>query len=102
MTYDEDERPTAEEALSHPGLEQTRHIPSLGLQEHESMVIITSLSNLQSFRADSKLEQAVLAYIAAHLLTNTEKDKIFSLIQALDTKCDGRLSKEELKRDLRN
>ena len=97
LTYDENERPTAEQALKHPWLENVRSTSSQGFVERESIAAIKSLGYLENFRADCKLKQAVCAFIASQILTRREKDMIDSLFRTLDTNCDGKLSREELR-----
>ena len=97
LTYEEDDRPTAEMALQHPWLETTRKNSRLGLQESDSQEAVNVLTNLETFCASSKLKQAVCAFTASQLIRKQEKDVIDGLFRAMDTKCDGKLCKEELK-----
>ncbi|CAB9521574.1 MAP kinase-activated protein kinase 2 (Fragment) [Seminavis robusta] len=95
LTFDEAKRPTAKEALSHPWLKKTRRISSL--QQRKSKTSMKSLSNLELFSAESKLKQAVYAFISGQLIMANEKEEIDELFRALDTNCDGKLTNDELK-----
>jgi calcium-dependent protein kinase len=97
LTYDDNERPSAEEALKHPWLENTRRISCQGLQERRCKATANYLSNLEYFTADSKLKQAVCAFIASQLIMKHEKDVMDEVFRAMDTSCDGKLSRQELK-----
>lgn len=97
LKYDENERPTAEEALQHPWLINTRNTSRQGLQEKDSKDAANVLTNLETFSASSKLKQAVCAFTASQLIRKHEKDVIDELFRAMDTTCNGKLSQEELK-----
>lgn len=102
LTYDEEDRPTAEEALMHPWLEKTRSRSCKGLQDRECKATTNYLTNLEHFSADSKLKQATCAFIASQLIMKHEKDVIDEIFRAIDTACDGKLSKGELKAGFAN
>jgi len=48
------------------------------------------------FKVQTKLNQAILTFIATQVLTSQDKDEIRKTFQALDKDCDGFLSSEEL------
>lgn len=102
LTYEEEDRPTAEEALMHPWLEKTRRISSQGLQDRKCKMTKSYLANLENFTADSKLKQATCAFIASQLIMKHEKDVIDEIFRAMDTACDGKLSKAELRAGFAN
>lgn len=52
---------------------------------------------MKSFNATTKLKQATCAFIASQLLLKQEKEEIDEVFRALDTNCDGRLTKDEVK-----
>jgi Ca2+-binding EF-hand superfamily protein len=54
-------------------------------------------SNLKNFNATSKLKQATCAFIASQLLLKQEKEEIDEVFHVLDTNCDGKLTKDEVK-----
>jgi len=53
--------------------------------------------NLSRFRAEEKIKQATIAYIASQLLSKKEKDSLSGIFKAFDENGDGMLSKEEIK-----
>jgi calcium-dependent protein kinase len=53
---------------------------------------------LANFNAQQKLKQATYTFIVSQLLTKQEKEKIDCIFRAMDTDCDGKLSKEEIKK----
>jgi Ca2+-binding EF-hand superfamily protein len=54
-------------------------------------------SNLKNFNATSKLKQATCAFIASQLLLKQEKEEIDEVFRVLDSNCDGKLTKDEVK-----
>ncbi len=90
LTYDVDQRPSAEEALKHPWITDSAQ------QAVDSTVAMGALSNLKTFRADQKLKQATFAFIASQLLTKSEKENLARIFKAIDKNGDGKLSKEEI------
>jgi calcium-dependent protein kinase len=97
LVYDDSERPAAEEALRHPWLENARRISSLGCDEKDRTEATKYLSNLEKFHADTKLKQAVCAFIASQLILKHEKDVIDEIFRHMDQNCDGQVTKCELK-----
>jgi calcium-dependent protein kinase len=63
LTFDIERRPSAEEALQHPWIQETSSAAV------EAGLVQGALGNLQSFRADQKLKQATYAFIASQLLS---------------------------------
>lgn len=59
LTYDIEQRPSAEDVLQHPW------ILEMSQQTVDQTVAMGALSNLKSFRADQKMKQATFAYIAS-------------------------------------
>lgn len=91
LTYNQDNRPSAQEALSHPWITELSNIAV-----DESMAL-GALSNLKDFRADQTLKQATFAFIASQLLSKSEKDNLARVFKAFDKNGDGKLSMEEVK-----
>lgn len=52
---------------------------------------------MANFNAQQKLKQATYTFIVSQLLTKQEKEKIDNIFRAMDSDCDGKLSKEEIK-----
>ncbi|CAB9511942.1 MAP kinase-activated protein kinase 2 (Fragment) [Seminavis robusta] len=96
LAYDPQERPTAEEALQHPWLRNTRESVASSFKKRASDTTRAYLNNLKNFNSTSKLKQATCAFIASQLLLKQEKEAIDDVFRALDTNCDGKLTKEEV------
>ena len=58
---------------------------------------LSALNNLKNFTANTKLNQATYAFIAAQLLTKQEKLDVDKMFKAMDKNGDGKLSKQEIK-----
>jgi len=99
LEYDPKVRPTAEEALKHPFMEQDRiaFAERLKLRESVTMRASEALRNLELFDAQSKLKQATCAFIASQLVLKEEKKKIDELFRALDIQNNGRLAKDDVR-----
>jgi len=94
LTKDQNKRPSAEEALKHPWIEQA----SIHIKENVSNdVAMSALTNLSNFNAQSKLKQATYAFIASQLLSKQEKEQIDKVFRAMDINGDGKLQKDEIK-----
>lgn len=94
LTKDQDKRPTAEQALQHPWIQQANQLSKEAIS---SDVAMGALSNLQNFNASSKLKQATYAFIASQLLSKQEKEQIDKVFRAMDINGDGKLQKNEIK-----
>lgn len=97
LAYEEDERPTAIEALQHPWLKKLREQSGETFRSQSSGTCQVALENMEGFESESKLKQATYALIASQLLLKSEKDQIDEVFRVLDADCSGRLSKEEVK-----
>ena len=96
LTYDEDERPSAEKALQHPWLKKCRKSPRMNNALVRS-ASRSSLKDLSQFTSKSnKLKQAACAMIASQLLMKDEKAVIDKAFRALDKGCSGQITKEDL------
>ena len=85
------DRPKAAELLDHPWfkiLDDTNKVCSKSLREN--------LNSLKNFRADLKMQQAVLSFMASQLTSHEELEKLRETFQKLDKNGDGVLSKEEI------
>lgn len=91
LTFDKDKRISAGDALSHPWILRMTEA------EFDSKVAKKALTNLSKFRAEEKIKQATIAYIASQLLSKKEKESLASIFKAFDTNGDGMLSKDEIK-----
>lgn len=88
LTYEEDDRPSAEEALNHPWLTKSRKKVTGKANRRDSTR--NSLGALHTFQANSKLKQAACAFIASQLLLKEEKEEIDNVFRTLDMDCDVR------------
>jgi calcium-dependent protein kinase len=95
LTKDQNKRPSAEQALKHPWIEQAN---ALTKENVSNEVAMSALTNLQNFNAASKLKQATYAFIASQLLSKQEKEQIDKVFRAMDLNGDGKLQKDEIKK----
>lgn len=103
LTYDEEERPTAEQALNHPWLQAARANAATSITPNRRASARQSLCGMQTFQAQhSKLKQAVCSLIASQLLTKEEKEEIDVVFRSLDVDCDGRLTKQDIQQSYCN
>jgi len=91
LTYKQEERPTASQALQHPW------IVELSTTVVDEKSACDALSNLKSFKVDSSMKQATFAFIASQLLSKQERDGLAKVFKAFDKNGDGKLSYEEVK-----
>lgn len=97
LSYEPNNRPTAEQALQHPWLQNSRKRVSSAFKKRATDSTRSYLNNLKNFNATSKLKQATCAFIASQLCLKQEKEEIDEVFRALDTNCDGKLNKDEVK-----
>jgi calcium-dependent protein kinase len=95
LTKDQNKRPSAEQALKHPWIEQANILTKENVSNDVAM---SALTNLQNFNAHSKLKQATYAFIASQLLSKQEKEQIDKVFRAMDLNGDGKLQKDEIKK----
>ena len=97
LTYDEDSRPTAEEALCHPWIVDAIRESSDTFRKCHSVVAADALSKLRAFSAPSKLKQATCSFIASQLLETEERASLDRIFRGMDGDCDGKLSMDDLR-----
>ena len=89
LSMDPASRPTAVEALRDRWFEVASASSSAtGMQE--------SFQNLKQFRASQKLQQAVMSFISAQLVSREDTRHLTETFRSLDVNGDGKLSREEL------
>jgi len=65
-------------------------------RDHDTKQTLSALQNLQTFRAEKKLQQAAITFIVSQLASKEEMDQLQKAFKALDLNKTGVLSKEEL------
>jgi calcium-dependent protein kinase len=97
LTYEEKDRPTAEQALGHPFLKEAKIRSVANIDTKVAERAMTSLEGFGIGGSMSLACAAVNAYIAAQLLTKEETEEVDELFRAMDIDGDGILTKEEIK-----
>jgi calcium-dependent protein kinase len=90
MVVDPIQRTNAQDVLSHPWFQTKLKV------RMSKRIASTSLRNLSRFRANFKLQQAVLEFIASQMTSDKETKYLSTLFSSLDADGDGRLSKQEI------
>jgi calcium-dependent protein kinase len=94
LIWDQNERPSAAEALEHTWIEQkARRMTTAALRESTK----GALTNLEAFEAQSKLRVATCTFIASQLMDKAEKERIDDVFRAMDLNNDGTLDRSEVK-----
>lgn len=91
LTYNPEERPSANEALTHPW------ITELATLQVDEALAVNALDNLGRFNSDVTLKQATYSFIASQLMSKSERDNLSKVFKAFDLNGDGKLSMEEVK-----
>jgi calcium-dependent protein kinase len=86
-----DARITAAEAVQDRWIVDNSH-----RSPEEAEIRETTFGQLQAFRAESKLQKAVMSFIASQLVNKEESQKLAEAFRELDKNGDGRLSRDEL------
>ncbi|CAB9496351.1 MAP kinase-activated protein kinase 2 (Fragment) [Seminavis robusta] len=97
LTYNEDSRPSAEQALRHPWIAKAIKATSDNFRRRSSASVASALENMRSFTATSKLKDLFCTFAVSQLLEKEEKEETDRIFQAMDLDHDGRLSFEEIK-----
>jgi calcium-dependent protein kinase len=99
LTYDQDERPTAEQALKHAWIQNSIKTRRESFMQSHGQSSIACLENMQDFGSGASLalKQAVYVFIGSQLLTKDEREEIDKVFRGMDADCDGKLSKLDIK-----
>lgn len=99
LTYEEEKRPSAADALQHSWLVKTRKESSISYSKHGSAgrdCIANTLSGMQNFDTCGHLKQATYALLSSQLLMREEREEIDKVFRVMDTDCSGTLTKDEV------
>ncbi len=100
LVYDPKKRLTANEALQHPWFKKTNSdILYYNIPKYE---ILQCIKNLLSYKVKYKFEELVLIYIVHNMPKVKETKTAIKLFKLLNIKGDGKLLKDELKKNLLN
>ena len=100
LVYEPNKRLTANEALQHPWFQKMNsNILYYNIPKYE---IFECIQNLLSYNIKSKFEELVLAYIVHNLINQKETKTAIKLFKMVNTNCDGKMKKDELKKTLFN
>jgi calcium-dependent protein kinase len=83
-------RLSAQQAFNHPWIQRSK-LPAL---KNNLLEIVSS--NLKTFHLTSKLQRAVIRFIACQLLTSVEKKELNEIYKYLDAEGHGKISKDQL------
>lgn len=98
LTFDEQDRPTAAEALQHEWLQQSDKRMSLQEASDMSATARSSLESLKKFHAaDSKLKQCTYSLIASQIVRKEEKEEVDRMFHMLDKDSDGKIGVADMK-----
>jgi len=92
LEYDPARRISAEEALNHPWFTLMLGDKGAGNQ----VVITKALKNLQDFRAERKLQEAIWIFLVSYFSAKEETASLLTTFQVLDKDKNGVLSKQEI------
>ncbi len=91
LTYAPEQRITASEALNDEWLVKYSACKAVA-----DSTQVFSLKSLQAFKVKNLLQQAVMAYIASHLQSQENHNKLQQVFQQFDKNGDGVLERDEL------
>ena len=89
LAYDPAKRISVQESLQHPWFKAN----TVAVKNSNKNNV---LNNLKSFRADTKLQKAVILYIISFFDLKEEKDELLKTFKELDLDHDGQLTHDEL------
>jgi calcium-dependent protein kinase len=94
LELDTKKRYSADEALKHPWMLK---FSKGSTNKVDNSYLTTVITNISSFNAKEKLQQATLAYIVHFLYNSIEIDDLKKVFKMLDKNGDGRLTYDELR-----
>ena len=96
LTFDQDERPSAEELLTHPWFEILNKDLDDSKKEQNKAQLRRPLANLELFDLKNRLQEGVFYYFVSHMVNKKEKSRLAKSFRMLDKNNDGELSRAEL------
>jgi len=93
LTYDPNQRPTAELALKHSFFTLQRTHNSFNFHDDESKIILTNLKNITGH---GRFREAVLTFITHNFCNKDDIYRLKKTFKYIDKNSDGRISKEEM------
>lgn len=99
LTYNPDERISAEEALKHEWFQCLRNKDTNTMEMAARMNIISQkpFENLRKFNAKQKIQQATIAFLVHHVSSMDMVKELKQIFRELDVDGNGTLSYEEIK-----
>jgi calcium-dependent protein kinase len=91
LKFDPEKRIQSIDALGHSWIKDLTE----GINVDENLAT-GALKNLQGFRAERKLQQAVCTFMVSQMATKEEMEELQKAFSSLDKNGDGKLSKDEL------
>ena len=79
LEIDPKKRYTAQQCLDHPWLQD-----QLQQQAQDTQTIGLNLNRLKTYRAQTKLQEAVLSYMGSHLTTKKQRQELLQEFKSLD------------------
>jgi calcium-dependent protein kinase len=92
LEVDSKKRISAEEAYNHPWVQNTYQETQIDKDS-----LRDAFANLRSFRAENKLQRAVLCFISSQLVSQKERSNLSKIFQTIDKDGTGKLNAKELK-----
>jgi len=91
LTYNPKSRISAEAALSDPWFKRFD-----AKKTNDSLEVLGCVKNLKQFKVQTAMQQAVLTYMAGHMIGKDEEKKLREIFKSLDMDHNGLLSIDEL------
>lgn len=93
LIYDFKKRFTARQCLEHRWIKVAGKVDSSRLNQPVGR---RSLRNLRTFKAESKMQEAIMYFIVNQLMTKDEQEDLMNAFMSLDTDHDGKLTRADL------
>ena len=97
LTFNPEERISAEEALKHPWFDLAKTKQKRIPDEKMSIISKKPFDNLRKLSAKQKIQQATIAFLVHHVSSSEMVKELKQIFRELDTDGNGTLSYEEIK-----